>query len=589
MKTKTNLLLIIALVFITYNSCKKDEIVKRPKMVDTEEAKQEFIKMDLLKYSDNTISKFTSFVFAFAKPLDTEVISLSGNKIKYVKRTSSIQYDNKGTLTEVKGNWVLNPTKDTLQFFPNEALNDSFKVSINLEVVLHYSDDVFDVSKFLIKENLEVNKQFSTITPVSTNQLSPLTKTFEFGFIENLNKEIAVHDRKIKFELDELILNDTTYKRTINLNNEYLEDKKLKVNLIDPLKSNAIIQFKIKIKPSFLKDGVWEQFKMHGQPFYLTDTVTYCTTIFNLDSSSIEYSYPEDRQHNFLTRESFKGCVKLKVPFMLAKEPGLIYTARFNLLHGDSSDVDLKFIPDSNYFSFEIPQTLQKEKIYRLRFFASNNSTTYNFYDIYFRTSKYENFADKWSNVKCGLSPYLSGDLDYLCIVDEGFDYFDSQHIKLRALFENPDTKGYYADMDFLYSNMEKYGYNITWRKKEPYGVPPQYAVYLTNSRSNRLSDDEIRTGEFKTLSRSTIHYDAFGIYDKDLVNIQHQVMDKQSFSTTWENKILNRVGNGYPYIKYHCELKYILPNGSTIYTSEVVINKKDGYIFDEDIFKSLK
>jgi hypothetical protein len=570
----------IFIVVFLFSSCKKED--KRTDVTNTQYGKEsEFISFLLEKSGTNTISIFSVPVFAFKHPVGKEFTSPEGDKMIYSISEQTVK-DLAGK--DIAGTWSFNSTNDTLSFIPNEIFNDHSDLTIKLRISLHYADEVdkgitgypSGVKKYEFQQNFITKEQLITeATPSSSDQLSPLSKTFDFAISQKLNEQVNAFNRVLKFEMDKLTVIDTVSKSEIKVTTETIGTH-VKVTASDILPSNAVIKFKLNVRVSELKNGAWQQLKKQNQDFNYVDSISYKTQILNLNLQSIEYCYPVDRQYNFLKKEYPTGYVKLKAPFMLANEPGYTCIARFNQVQGDSMDVDLTYNRDSNYFSFPLPQTLENKKIYNLRFIANSNSSSVVFYNIYFRTSGFDKFEDKWSKaVLCKLAREEKSSLNQYILrevfdtIEEYFDFFENSNIKLRALLDK--TRGW-ANSGF-YEEMRKHGYKITWRTENPMGVPPQYAVFFSNDKGKKLTDEMIFSNNAPDLVNPvSIAYMPIWCFNLDFLDVKSQIANHDFHYSldSWEKSILDYSTVGYYLnVLYYFEVKYTLPGGIVTFTSE--------------------
>jgi hypothetical protein len=222
--------------------------------------------------------------------------------------------------------------------------------------------------------------------------------------------------------------------------------------------------------------GIWETMKENGQVAYELKEANFTTGAAPdfIPEENVAYTYPVRDQYNFHVSETGSGYVKLKLGqsylFESTAETPYTFIARFEDLTRKRIEVPLVYNASQKIVTFEIPQSLAKQSIYRLFLLkipvesggidknltrsekkvdggegnetaiASNTlegtitqAAEKELYSTVFRTSQFGTFAEKWNT--------LTGGAD-LFDVAQGYVAVIGKRINLQETFDDIETKG---------------------------------------------------------------------------------------------------------------------------------------------------
>jgi hypothetical protein len=287
------------------------------------------------------------------------------------------------------------------------------------------------------------------------------------------------------------------------------------------------------------KSGAWEKIKENGQVSYELKETTFTTGIAPdfIPEENIAYSYPAKDQYNFHVHEYGTGYMKLKVGqsyLFPASADGIqwTYVAKFEDLSRKSMEVPLTYHASEAQVTFNIPQELSLQSIYRLYFLkrpASQTAVDANLvranvavtdgdnemsltsnsldgtitqsvdkevYKSAFRTSKYRKFEDKWNALGSMTDVFdiATGNIAVIGkrgVAEETFDEFElfgrtgsSPLIQSVASTENGWLKNKVAPVLYNDYPIDK-AVTLSWRDPNELGLKPVKGVRLTNSIEN--------------------------------------------------------------------------------------------------------
>lgn len=256
-----------------------------------------------------------------------------------------------------------------------------------------------------------------------------------------------------------------------------------------------------------------------------TRTYAYTTTVSDTLTQDIVYcEYPLSRQYNFLQDEYDYGYIKTYVRPDFLLDKNLVVT-----ITGISTDEnyasDMAYDEALGILKYPMPE-LQNNTIYRIDFIMEKNGILHKFYrSNYFKTSKYNTFSEKISNILEGehrvslweIYPLVRSMTagDYVVAGGEPLDLYeqvlpsDIIHYEDFSAYEYP--KLVTVQLDTTRVDLDRYGYHLasslgyTARRPADYiGYKPVNDIlYFVNYNSDnyssdteiRLSDDEIHSG----------------------------------------------------------------------------------------------
>lgn len=336
--------------------------------------------------------------------------------------------------------------------------------------------------------------------------------------------------------------------------------------------------------------GSWQVIKQNGQIAYEIKETTFTTGTAPdfIPEENVAYSYPVKNQYHLYVNETGMGYVKLRMGQAYLFEPAQgdtpwEFLARFQHVNGQTVDVPLTYNVAQANATFEIPETLAKQSIYKLFFvkrpvssgaidqnlqrgevtmnsgpdnemsMASNtlegtitNSAAKDLYSSAFRTSLFGRFEEKMAtlsnmrdlfDVAIGNVAVIGkrGDLSetFDAIELEGKEGQTQPLVQVTASPENVWMKQYIGPMLYDQYPVDK-EVTLSWRDPEILGVKPLKGVKLINDQGEYgLTDTNITNGSAPTKSGTVLlgYYLSYYSY-KDFNDLRNQAAAK--FLNDW-------------------------------------------------------
>ncbi len=377
-------------------------------------------------------------------------------------------------------------------------------------------------------------------------------------------------------------------------------------------------------------DGVWEAFVEDGDTLTEEKTVTFTTGELpgEIPASEVAYSYPIDRQFNFLQDEYNKAYLIFyrDLQAFFAASEDYEQMARWTT---GSTEVytDINYSTDEKTLYFDLPGSLALSSIYSLELVSipseesSNiegnvseteseesigdsstvtittqqaegtitNSEEKVMYNLDFRTSKYTSFNSRFSSTNItARALYDAGYMEFYIFLDlpggEPFDIYERPRTNDTSLIRiEMDLKNTPWFNDYVYPMVyEQYpwykNYAITWRDTTRYGLTAKRALGVNQpSAFTCLTDDQIAAGyASNNLSFSDLYLMQPFYWDEDYMQIRdelayyyelHDVTETTLATTILGTIKLRPVKPGdYPII-----LKYVLPGKNTVTSKKTI------------------
>ena len=359
--------------------------------------------------------------------------------------------------------------------------------------------------------------------------------------------------------LDSIIITSNT--RKIPLEWKWDEDKDtLSVNILEKLDVNTNCKVTVISHWKWARYSSYQDYKKDRQIVYERKEFSFFTGETKpdtLDAYNISSSYPENRQYFFLKNESNKGFIyfKLNEDDNFPANTSNKYYARF--FDGSTSiDKELQYDKSLKRLSFDIPQELANEKIYRLSIIGKSSSNEKEMYKIHFRTSKYNNAVEKLNAIAIsGVSQrYISPPIRELILSLSSEEGFDISEIKASNYDHSSFLNDGFLQFDLDTANewirklkMQYYDHyninnlNIKWREKSSFGgFPPTKNIVLKSNPEVLLTDEEISS--FKSINKTSssqiiIKTDYIGWKDFDDIR---QIIANKRVLDSWELSFIN-------------------------------------------------
>ena len=312
--------------------------------------------------------------------------------------------------------------------------------------------------------------------------------------------------------------------------------------------------YTIKAKISFEQrvDGIWKPFIDDGTQLTEERTVTFTTGELpdKIPASEIAYSYPVNKQYNFMPGEYNKAYIIFRRDLQAFFNPSEDYIkkARWTLSGDSSAETNINYNSVDRTLYMDLPATMNLNSVYHFELVAipaaknSNVDRNVNksyqnvetgsdsvsmqqahntargtittteektMYELYFKTSQYKDFDSRFSTSTINVRAlYDKGYMEFYLITDlpggEAFDEFELKGpkgndplITMKADVNNTD----WFDNDVnpkTYENYPWFGQNgICWRDTTFYGLTASSAITVWQPASfTTLSDAEISTGK---------------------------------------------------------------------------------------------
>lgn len=459
-------------------------------------------------------------------------------------------------------------------------------------------------------------------------------QTFQFVDINNNTKTY-----KIVLDYLKLKHNNNEIQGSLNWNSD---NTVVVFSPTDILPGEANINLSVKVHCEELVNNIWKKVIINGQNSEESKEFSFTTDKAPdyIPQSNVALSYPLKNQLNLYINESNTGFITLKQgqDYLFEENYDWYQKVRFKT---DNSTMDVNFNYDANLnkISFSIPNNLQKQKITCLYVvnipkntsqqidqnvintqIVMNDTTGSNvkieskdiegtytkyidkeIYSMYFRTSKYNTFAQKIDAFQWSASwSWVYNDINGIHEIGKSFtadEYFDQYEIEGTAnmpplvqivtvndnyWFNNYSNPLMYNPL-ICASCSPKFPADITLnvQNRENIGIPPTKTSFLRQDPFNTLllTEQNIASNSFQFNYYSGYIKNIMDYYQyKDYTILQNQAANHSQRATNIALKnILNSSYTsmlaGYPnYYYYKVVFKYFIP-GSENNTSQKEIS----------------
>ena len=458
-------------------------------------------------------------------------------------------------------------------------------------------------------------KIITDLTPRNNDKNIDVFAIPQATFAMRVNEPIVIPeddgDHTYKIILEKMTIVDESGKEIIG-NIEYTSSKDganfISTDILPPNKTlKAIAQVSFMEK----KGGIYETIMLDGKKATETEEriFTTGTAPSGIPLSNIQYGYPVVEQHNFYTKESNKGYIKLKRgQDYLFDDPSWKTISKFAA--EKSIENDFSYDNNANTIHFSIPK-LDKEKDYTFALIAkntkeeaTNNETLIETrkteeseeesaisvttetkkaqnlskngeierLSFTFRTSRHYTFLDKLKSLKFRpMWGSISSDLVFLQNNMNADEYFDIAELQGTKYTDGKPLIEVTALMDDSFAQKFKMLFYddypldqlvLSRADKDFAGIPPVKAMPLFNSYSTFLN-----SGEGNNLLKNIFpyQYDLFRYYKIDWQELVSKAANKY-INTSAEarpvkiNQLLESDFGIIPKQKYKAKIKYVLP-----------------------------
>ncbi len=379
-------------------------------------------------------------------------------------------------------------------------------------------------------------------------------------------------------------------------------------------------------------DGVWQAFEHEGEQLTEEKLVSYTTGELpdRIPDDEISYSYPIDRQFNFLQGEYDKAYLIFRRDLQAFFAPSETYhrEARWTRLGAlEELHTNIQYVSGEKTVYMDLPASLALNAIYSLELVAipvaesdaadRNVTTTYNeqdtgddsttieqkertaegtittteekvMHDLHFKTSQYTDFNSRFSENNLNVRAlYDAGYMEFLLFCDipggEALDIYEqpagNRYSLIRAEAVLPNTEWFNNYVyPRTYENYPWFGHHaIRWRDTLKYGRMAQGAIAVGQPISfSALTDEDIEAGyPISHAGYSDIVYMQPYYWDEDYMQIRDElaydtrdmVVTDPMINTILTNIKLRAVKPG----DYPVKLSYVLPGKMEVTSSKTI------------------
>ena len=381
-------------------------------------------------------------------------------------------------------------------------------------------------------------------------------------------------------------------------------------------------------------DGVWREFEHEGEQLTETRTVKFETGELpdRIPDDEITYSYPVDRQFNFMPGEYNKGYLIFRRDLQAFFAPSEIYDrkVRWKPAGGAVVNSNIDYRSDEKTLYFDLPGNMQLNKIYSMELAAipivssneadRNVTTTYEeeefegdtsnttveqvsktadgtittpeekiMFDLDLKTSQYNDFNTRFNEDQLTVRAFIdAGYMEFLMFVNtpggEALDKYEKPNPNGWSFFKMEadlsETEWFKDDVfPKTYERYPWYNFHaIRWRDTTRCGLKAQRAISMGQPVGfSSLTDADISAGTpVYYASYSDIVYMQPYFWDEDYMTIRDalafytrdQEITDPMINTILTNIKLRPVKPG----DYPIKVSYVLP-GKNIITSSKTIN----------------
>ncbi len=236
---------------------------------------------------------------------------------------------------------------------------------------------------------------------------------------------------------------------TLSWNGDSTQVTLLRTNALEPATN---YQLNITVHWEQYVDKAWKIVTWNNVEIKEVQSVKFTSAAtFTLPPENIEYTYPIANQYHFLIAESKNGFIKLKSGQSALFGANYDNWVEFSTL---TTTVQSPLSYSANKITFPIPQTLDPETIYKVKFVNKNKTTGTQTVMLQYaiRTSKYKTFLEKINSLSFVGSTlrglHIPFRVHYLLNDFVSGEYFDELELQTGKLTIKSNQ-----DYDALYSN----------------------------------------------------------------------------------------------------------------------------------------
>lgn len=446
----------------------------------------------------------------------------------------------------------------------------------------------------------------------ASGQLLSLTDTIIISLLEKPGKPFREDGVQYRAMIDDVFIaaqNGTTL--TYQLSHDSLS---LKIFSNDYLQANASYFVSVTMR--------WEDYQTRSGSFTPTwqliswenkelkeeksQTFTTGSGTIEIPAGNIKNIYPIPNQYHFLPKESSSGFLTLNraQDYIFKPSSGFIIEAIFETPTHSTYRASVQYNASNKQLTYFYPLNLfEAEKIYKLSFIARKASgEEHLLYSYYFRTSKFDTFAEKMGSYTFSANTFLILTIPWrghylhssITSANEYFDDFETEYATERV-FEGTssvkdipyatnlirfdikrDDNAYFSSLyELMWAPWTSPSFNPTvQRDTSRVGKYAQRAGWITMAGGGELSADMISSNSAPAIAPGTspaIQLTAWPILWQDFKDIQAQVVEKYIQVTSPPAREDNVLWSSFPSVStsnpYVYSLKYTLPDGTATTT----------------------
>lgn len=449
----------------------------------------------------------------------------SSNNISYRVDIENVTASVDGSPIEVEYDIIKND--NLINVYPKDYYSKTGKLLLVIHFQWRYWDKVENSYSSDLTQWKDYKQESISIEYDVLAQIAPLS-IFDTEVEKSVNTHVFYTPQtKVNYLPNEVVEEQYKYEIESTMDNfvfsPYVEenDKTIDYNYEGILQSNENYVFTAKAKWYRLENNSWIKCADALDEIVTQNITTSELADTKWNADEIAFSYPLDRQFNFLSKEYSKGYIKPSATLLKQYKSNLPYIELNKVNSQLKKQLDnISYNEKLNIFEYDLPQNyFEPENIYLISF--KDRTTDALLYSYYFKTSKFDNFTEKWESLRKS----IDGKWRYPETIDDhSLVVSHTQRINMQELEEVVDV---YETASANFANkfslktrpliqfnshvLPEWKNTMNWyiysqpsltfdRKQDPlnlYSFPPTDAIYLnTNSPAPTLSDNSCLTGD---------------------------------------------------------------------------------------------
>jgi len=495
---------------------------------------------------DNIISSSTAATSIEAKPSPTKNFLKNQGQILYAYSTISLSVPD-SISKELKSNDVFYridiekitasmadnspiPIKyeigsnNIISIYPDEYFSKSGKLLLNIQLNWKYWENIKNPPSSDISEWKDYKQETVSVEYDVLARVAPLN-VFDADNIQSVSANIYyIPQTKVAYLPGNIVENQYKYELESSLDNFTLlpsieeNDMNIYYNFEGQLQFQKNYTFTAKAKWYRNVNGSWVKCADALDETFTQNIVTSEQGNAQWTMQDIEFHYPLDRQFNFLPKEYNKGYIKLSTATLLKQYATKLPYVEFEEIKTNwKRQSEVSYNENLKVFEYDLPQDyFEPEKVYQISF--KDRTTDALIYSYYFKTSKFNNFAEKWASLRTSFAekwrdPIIGGPgglINYhlqkinMKNCEEVVDVYETYNsnfadAKVRSLiqFNTHVLDGWKNTLNWYIYSQPSVDFNRKGDEMNWFLFPPTDAIYfIFNSPKPTLSDNSCLTGD---------------------------------------------------------------------------------------------